>query len=65
MGRKDLIKDLGDKRRVLQIMDSRLKGQYPRKEAYKVAKIGLQCLSFDPKSRPRMAEVLAALQKLM
>lgn len=54
----------GSKRRLLRIMDRRLDGQYPLKEAYTVGRIGLQCASSDPRSRPTMAEVVAALQLL-
>ncbi|XP_057771302.1 receptor-like cytoplasmic kinase 176 isoform X2 [Salvia miltiorrhiza] len=55
---------LKDKRRVSKIVDSRLMGKYPPKEARKVAKIVLQCVSEDPSLRPRMSEVVAELEKL-
>lgn len=45
-------------------MDIRLDGQYSRDAAYEVVKLALKCLNLDPKSRPRMADVVAALQEL-
>lgn len=45
-------------------MDTRLKGQYPPKEAYEVVGIALQCVDLTAKLRPSMAEVVVALEKL-
>ncbi|XP_075485178.1 putative serine/threonine-protein kinase PBL3 [Primulina tabacum] len=53
-----------DKRKLFRIMDTKMEGQYPQKAAVSVAAISLQCLSNEPKLRPRMAEVLATLEKL-
>lgn len=55
---------LGDKRRLFRIMDTKLEGQYPQKAVYTAATIALQCLSIEPKTRPRMSEVLANLEEL-
>lgn len=52
------------KKRLWRIMDSRLGGQYPHKEAHKVAMIAFRCVSSDPRLRPRMSEVVAALENL-
>ncbi|XP_057801808.1 probable serine/threonine-protein kinase PBL3 isoform X2 [Salvia miltiorrhiza] len=52
---------LTDSRKVLRIMDSRLGGQYSKKGAQAAAAIALRCLDNDPKNRPAMTEVLAAL----
>lgn len=52
------------KKKLVQIMDARLDGQYSQDAAYEVAKLALKCLSLDPKSRPSMADVVAALQLL-
>lgn len=52
------------KSKVLQIMDIRLEGRYSEEAAYKVAKLAEKCLNKDPKSRPRMADVVVALQQL-
>ncbi|KAH6783037.1 hypothetical protein C2S52_007996 [Perilla frutescens var. hirtella] len=53
-----------DKKKLLQIMDIRLNGQYSHDEAYKVAKLALKCLSVDPKLRPSMDDVVVELQQL-
>ncbi|XVF03376.1 hypothetical protein REPUB_Repub04eG0255700 [Reevesia pubescens] len=55
---------LGDKRKLFRIMDTKLGGQYPQKGAYTAASLALQCLSSEAKLRPRMSEVLAALEQL-
>lgn len=55
---------LGDKRRLFRIMDTRLEGQYPQKSVFTAATIALQCLSIEPKTRPRMSEVVANLEEL-
>ncbi|KAM7522659.1 hypothetical protein LguiA_012561 [Lonicera macranthoides] len=54
---------LGDNRRVLRIMDSRLGGQYYKKGAQTISAIALKCLHMDPKHRPAMIDVLAALEE--
>ncbi|MBA0761415.1 hypothetical protein Gotri_024067, partial [Gossypium trilobum] len=54
---------LGDKRLLSRIMDTKLNGNYSKREAYGVAVIALQCVSED-KVRPSMAEVLSALRHL-
>ncbi|KAL3501385.1 hypothetical protein ACH5RR_035834 [Cinchona calisaya] len=55
---------LGDKRKLFRIMDTKLEGQYPQKGAFTAANLALQCLNSDPKVRPRMSDVLAALEDL-
>lgn len=55
---------LNDSRKVLRIMDSRLGGQYSKKEAQATAALALQCLHTDPKHRPAMSEVLEKLEQL-
>ncbi|KAL3511155.1 hypothetical protein ACH5RR_030556 [Cinchona calisaya] len=55
---------LGDKRKLFRIMDTKLEGQYPQKGAFTAANLAFQCLNPDPKVRPRMADVLAALEDL-
>ncbi|KAG9132400.1 hypothetical protein Leryth_008342 [Lithospermum erythrorhizon] len=54
---------LGDNRRVMRIMDTRLGGQYSKKVALSLAALALHCLDIDPKCRPAMAEVLATLEQ--
>ncbi|XP_057484086.1 probable serine/threonine-protein kinase PBL2 isoform X2 [Actinidia eriantha] len=55
---------LGDSRRVLRIMDTRLGGQYPKKQAQAAAALAVQCLHIDPKNRPAMIDVLSAMEQL-
>ncbi|XP_022736066.1 probable serine/threonine-protein kinase PBL3 [Durio zibethinus] len=54
---------LGDRRKLFRIMDTKLEGQYPQRAAYTIALLALQCIS-EAKSRPRMTEVLSALEQL-
>ncbi|XP_024926134.1 probable serine/threonine-protein kinase PBL3 isoform X2 [Ziziphus jujuba] len=54
----------GDSRRMLRIMDSRLGGQYSKKEAQAAAALALQCLHSDSKNRPLMIDVLDKLKQL-
>lgn len=55
---------LTSKRKVLLIVDNRLDTQYLPEEAVRMASIAVQCLSFEPKSRPTMDQVVRALQQL-
>ncbi|KAG6414012.1 hypothetical protein SASPL_126728 [Salvia splendens] len=55
---------LTDARKVLRIMDSRLGGQYSKKGAQAAAAVALRCTDTDPRSRPVMTEVLAALLEI-
>ncbi|XP_028769905.1 receptor-like cytoplasmic kinase 176 [Neltuma alba] len=56
---------LSSKRRIFQVMDARIEGQYLVREAMKVAKIAIQCLSVEPRFRPTMADVVRALEQLL
>ncbi|GMN41811.1 hypothetical protein TIFTF001_011034 [Ficus carica] len=55
---------LGDKRKLFRIMDTKLEGQYPQKGAFTAASLAMQCLNNEAKTRPKMADVLAALEQL-
>ncbi|XP_021297510.1 probable serine/threonine-protein kinase PIX7 isoform X1 [Herrania umbratica] len=55
---------LGDKRRFFRILDPRLEGHFSIKGAQKAAQLAAQCLSRDPKARPRMSEVVETLKPL-
>lgn len=56
----------GERRKVIRVMDTRLGGQYPKRQAQDMAALALRCLQNDPKSRPSMADdVLPALQLLL
>ncbi|PRQ47891.1 putative transferase, protein kinase RLK-Pelle-RLCK-VIIa-2 family [Rosa chinensis] len=45
----------------LQIMDTRIDGQYSSQEALQTAQLTLKCLERDPESRPSMKEVVDEL----
>ncbi|CAA0842858.1 Protein kinase APK1B- chloroplastic [Striga hermonthica] len=55
---------LTNKRRVLRVIDARLEGQYSLVQAGKAAKLALQCLCMDARSRPNMDQVVTALEQL-
>ncbi|KAL8550356.1 hypothetical protein ACS0TY_008975 [Phlomoides rotata] len=55
---------MSDKRKLFRVMDTKLEGQYPQKGAFATATIALQCLNHEAKLRPRMLDVLAALEPL-
>ncbi|KAJ4844407.1 putative serine/threonine-protein kinase pix13 [Turnera subulata] len=55
---------LSDKRKLKNIMDSRLEGRYPSKAALQIAQLALTCLEAEPKNRPPMKEVLSTLEKI-
>jgi serine/threonine protein kinase len=55
---------LTDKRRLLQIMDPRLEGQYPFRAAHKACSLAYYCLNNNPKARPLMSDVVETLEPL-
>ncbi|CAN8313161.1 unnamed protein product [Cochlearia groenlandica] len=55
---------LRDKKKVFRIMDTKLAGQYPRKNACLAANIALQCLNQEAKLRPKMTDVLSTLEEM-
>lgn len=55
---------LRDKRRLLQIIDPRLDGQYSVKGAQKAASLAYHCLGHNPKARPLMSDVVETLEPL-
>ncbi|CAL1374530.1 unnamed protein product [Linum trigynum] len=55
---------LGSKRKIFQVMDARIEGQYTVSCALKVATLAVRCLSAEPKYRPNMAEVLTILEQI-
>ncbi|GLU01958.1 hypothetical protein SLE2022_192330 [Rubroshorea leprosula] len=55
---------LEDKRRFFRLLDPRLEGHFSIKGAQKAAQLAAQCLSRDPKARPRMSEVVEILKPL-
>lgn len=54
---------LGDPRKLIRVMDIKLEGQYPKKGAFMVALLALECLA-DAKNRPSMGDVLDRLKKV-
>ncbi|KAK6227970.1 hypothetical protein SCA6_000310 [Theobroma cacao] len=55
---------LTSKRKILQVMDARIEGQYTLDVALKAAYVALQCLSIEPKLRPNMNAVVKVLEQL-
>lgn len=55
---------LTNKRRVLNVMDTRLEGQYSLSLAQKAANLALQCLAVEAKYRPSIDEVVTTLEQL-
>lgn len=55
---------LADRRKLKNIMDSRLEGRYPSKAAGQIAQLALTCLENEPKTRPSMKEVVHQLEQL-
>ena len=64
-GRKSLVEWarplLRDQKKVYNIIDRRLEGQFPMKGAMKVA---IKCLSHHPNARPTMSDVVKVLEPL-
>lgn len=46
------------------IIDPRFEGKYPIKSALKLSKIANQCLARNPKTRPKMSEVLEMINQI-
>ncbi|XP_038988291.1 probable serine/threonine-protein kinase PBL8 isoform X2 [Phoenix dactylifera] len=55
---------LNDKRKMLQIIDPRLEGQYSVRAAQKACSLAYYCLSQNPKARPLMSDVVETLEPL-
>lgn len=55
---------LTNKRRIFNVLDARLEGQYSVSQAQRAANLALQCLAVEPKYRPNMDEVVATLEQL-
>ncbi|GMJ16027.1 PBS1-LIKE 15, SCHENGEN1 [Hibiscus trionum] len=56
---------LNSSRRLRYIMDQRLGGQYSVKGAKQMALLALQCISLNPKDRPRMPAIIETLESLV
>lgn len=55
---------LSNKMELRRVIDKKLRKKYRMEEARSFAEITLQCLNSNPKSRPTMTEVAAALGQL-
>lgn len=55
---------LSDKRKLKNIMDSRLEGKYPSKAALGIAHLALRCIESEHKHRPSMKEVVEILERI-
>lgn len=55
---------LSERRKLKQIMDTRLEGRYPSKAALHISQLALKCLAAEPKHRPSMKEVLEILERI-
>ncbi|KAI7742381.1 hypothetical protein M8C21_026180, partial [Ambrosia artemisiifolia] len=54
-----------DEDKVKECIDTRLNGEYPRKEVAKMAAIATLCLQYEPEHRPDMRMVVKEMQLLM
>ncbi|KAJ9181560.1 hypothetical protein P3X46_009680 [Hevea brasiliensis] len=55
---------LSDAKRFPHILDPRLEGKYPLRSAQKLTSIANRCLVRNPKSRPKMSEVLEMVNQI-
>lgn len=51
-------------RKLVRILDPRMKGQYSSKTVIKVANLAYQCVSQNPKDRPIMNQVVETLESI-
>ncbi|KAL9339763.1 hypothetical protein Peur_068778 [Populus x canadensis] len=55
---------LTNRRKLKKIMDSRLEGKYPPKEASQIAHLAIKCLKQEPRFRPSMTEIAETLEQI-
>ncbi|XP_042516191.1 probable serine/threonine-protein kinase PBL16 [Macadamia integrifolia] len=55
---------LSKKKKVLNIVDPRLEGDYPDKGVHKAAMLAYHCLNRNPKARPLMRDIVDSLEPL-
>jgi hypothetical protein len=55
---------LKEKRKLLNIVDPRLEGDYPIKGFQKAAMLAYHCLNRNPKARPLMRDIVDSLEPL-
>ncbi|KAG6505875.1 hypothetical protein ZIOFF_031183 [Zingiber officinale] len=56
---------LTQKKKVLEIVDQRLGGDYPEKAVQKTAMLAHHCLNRNPKARPLMRDIVDSLEPLL
>ncbi|KAG6502488.1 hypothetical protein ZIOFF_034767 [Zingiber officinale] len=56
---------LTQKKKVLEIVDQRLGGDYPEKSVQKTAMLAHHCLNRNPKARPLMRDIVDSLEPLL
>ncbi|XP_022853611.1 probable serine/threonine-protein kinase PIX13 [Olea europaea var. sylvestris] len=55
---------LFDRRKLKNIMDSRLEGKYHSRSAIHIAQLALSCTESEPKNRPSMREIVEILEHI-
>ncbi|KAK1309869.1 putative receptor-like protein kinase [Acorus calamus] len=55
---------LREKKKLLNIVDPRLEGDYPVKAIHKAAMLAYHCLNHNPKARPLMRDIVDSLEPL-
>ena len=55
---------LKEKKKLLNIIDPRLEGDYPIKGLHKAAMLAYHCLNRNPKARPLMRDIVDSLEPL-
>ncbi|KAL6963594.1 putative serine/threonine-protein kinase pix13 [Sarracenia purpurea var. burkii] len=55
---------LSERRKLKNVMDSRLEGKYPSRGALQIAQLALRCLGAEQKTRPSMKEVVETLERI-
>ncbi|KAJ6325843.1 hypothetical protein OIU78_013018 [Salix suchowensis] len=55
---------LKEKKKLLNIVDPRLEGDYPVKGVHKAAMLAYHCLNRNPKARPLMRDIVDSLEPL-
>ncbi|KAJ4970684.1 hypothetical protein NE237_003783 [Protea cynaroides] len=55
---------LSEKKKVLNLVDPRLEGDYPVKGIHKAAMLAYHCLNRNPKARPLMRDIVDSLEPL-
>lgn len=57
--------NLTGKRKIFQVLDPRLEGQYSVSGVLKAAKLAICCISAEPRYRPQMNQVVRVLEQLL